>query len=230
LKHAEEIKINAKIDKLRKMQIIQQELLHPSNIKLLIKLIIANLFHSGYNFQQLEQYYHVTIPRTNAKLYIDELSKLCDEYTLVSIFGRGAHESIKQQIMKSPVKFIGNIKSENHAEIKKILGDQYENLKLYLRSPSPLQLGNLTSEQVEYYLGSEEFNRLLYPFDYYNAQPQIKTYTNALTAQKEASNTTRRQITEKLFRVDEEITGGKRKSRKNVRKYKTRKNYSLHSL
>jgi broad specificity phosphatase PhoE len=219
----EDRKLKEKFDKLRKLQIIQSQLQY--NEQIFIKIILAHLLHSSdyTELLELEKHYAFTIPKEPPKLYVDEFSKLCDLNTIISVIGRGPYNKILQDLINSPVSiFIGKINLNNGAmkglkEIKREFlntgkEENYNQIKKYLLSSYKLYLGNLTIEQVEYYIGSSEFERLLYPFNIYNAESKITSYQKTLTHQKETSKETRKKLlenmssrqTRKLFSLNED--------------------------
>lgn len=210
-KQYQDKKIKEKFDRLRKIQIIQSQLLLPENENILIKIIIAYLLQSrDLELKQLEIHYRLELSRENAKLYVEELGKVCDLKTIKSIFGEKYNEILKM-LMQSPVQlFIGKFNLENKSvsqglkEIKyecikanNIAG--YDQLKRYLISPMPpLYLGNLKLEEIEYYLGSFDFKQLLYLITKYNTQTDVSKSQYKLIKEKESIAQTRKQMTQDL--------------------------------
>ena len=208
---------------MRKIQIIQSQL--QENETIFVKIIIAYLFYaSDSDLNKLERYYGLQLSRENPKLYVEELGKVCDLKTIKTIFGEKYNEILKM-LMQTPVQvFIGKFNLENKSVsngLKEIKYEciktnnkaGYDQLKRYLLLPSkPLHLGNLTLENVEYYLGSSDFKQLMYLVIEYNTQADVELSRDKLIKAKETNAQTRKQLTRdlssrrtrKIFSLNEE--------------------------
>jgi len=175
-----ERKLKEKFNNLRKIQIIQSQLKNPINEKTRTKLLLACLFHlnQGNELIKIEKYYGINISKENPQLYIEELSKVCNSQKIKNALGDKFFFDMVDFMLSSRVNINiekinldrGNLKDNLKtikAEWKKVGKENYYNqLNNYLFLPPDQPLvGNLTLEQIKYYVGPQEFVRLLLSFD-----------------------------------------------------------------